>query len=137
MTFSPLNAPLGQGPRSGASPLQDAIQLLHFELPRLSGAAAPSGVLGSPTAVGAQLGNGGTNAWLLKFLQGLVPNAGQAAGNALPASVVYGVDSGAQGGVTSAPSMPSMRPAATATPLAHGFAGMPMQQDLRDPQTFA
>jgi len=80
MTFSPLNAPMPGQPGSQASPLQDAIKLLSFQLPSVVGAGAGSGVLGPPTAAGglsAGVGDGSANSWLMQLLKGLVPDAGQ------------------------------------------------------------
>src|SRR6185295_1715314 len=76
LTFSPINAPQGQG-SAGQSPLQDAIKLLSFKLPTVVGAGTGSGFLGPPTLAGG-LGpsDGGMNQFLMQLLKGIVPDAG-------------------------------------------------------------
>ena len=82
ISFSPAqNAQPGQmgsgATKPGATPLQDAIKLLSFKLPTNVGAAAPSPsqIMGGPTALGAQLGNGVANNWLMALFRGLNPAA--------------------------------------------------------------
>jgi hypothetical protein len=82
ISFSPAqNQPTGQVgggmAKPGATPLQDAIKLLSFKLPTNVGASAPSPsqIMGGPTPMGAQLGNGVANNWLMALFQGLNPAA--------------------------------------------------------------
>jgi hypothetical protein len=88
ISFSPAqNQPTGQAgggmSKPGATPLQDAIKLLSFKLPTNVGAGAPSPsqIMGGPTALGAQLGNGVANDWLMALFRGLNPAA---SGGAVP-----------------------------------------------------
>lgn len=71
ISFSPLGQAGGSNQASGQpanrptqAPVQDAIRLLSLKLPTNVGPTAPSGVLGGPTPLGAQMGNAIADNWL-------------------------------------------------------------------------
>jgi len=136
LTFSPLNTPQpgqgGQGP--GASPLQDAIKLLSFQLPSVVGAWAGSGVLGPPTAaggLGALQGNGSMNQFLMQLLRGVLqgqPGELQGPPGIAPTPRVQFFGGPGQPGTgTSASPTLSASPPSQATP----FSGGGLNQDVR------
>lgn len=66
VSFSPLNTSSPQGTSGQASPLQDAIKILSFRMPKVVGAAT-----GSPLA--GKLGDSVADNWLMNLFQGLLP----------------------------------------------------------------
>ena len=87
-SFSPLNTDptQPQGPNT-SSPLQDAIKILSFRMPKVVGAASPSPLAGQ--------GTGGIADWLTKLLQGLLPPTGGALASGGPTSPFGGPMGGA------------------------------------------
>jgi hypothetical protein len=139
-------APFSQSPPSAgaspttANPVQDAIKLLSFRLPRNVGASpvAPGAIMGGPTALGPQLGNSIAEQWLKALFQGqplpslggpsdqggmpggMPPNAGgspfdMAAAQGLPSILSQGRPSSVPVNVTTTPPE-DRRPLETPTP---------------------
>lgn len=92
VSFSPINAapPAGQG--TPQSPLQDAIKILSFRMPKVVGAYSPSPLAGN-------LGDSVADNWLMNLFKGLLPGGESPVPGAPGAPPPFGFPgSGASGG---------------------------------------
>ena len=120
ISFSPTNDNSAQRNQTGntASPVQDAIRILSFSLPKVLGASAvtPLQNLGGPSALGSQFGN----SFLEQLLRHLITGAGPS-GAPSPYDGIYGPGA-------SAPPSPTAGGPPPSSPLPPGIILNPPRQ---------